>query len=88
MNGQRRRAWRSKQEARCLLAGLLCLGATVAATALIEVDDPPPEPEEPPATLQSNLLQVSTLNTPEAARAFQRDVASMQAQRNRAIELQ
>ena len=44
--------------------------------------------ETPPKSLKSNMLSVCTLNTAEAAQAFQKDVASMQAKRDIALEMQ
>jgi len=43
--------------------------------------------EEAPKSLKAKLLSICTLNTPEAAQGFQKDVATVQAQRDIAIQL-
>ena len=43
--------------------------------------------EEAPKSLKAKLLSICTLNTAEAAQAFQKDVANVQAQRDVAIQL-
>lgn len=42
---------------------------------------------EPPKSVDSNLLSICTLNTSQAAQVFQRDVSAVQAQRNAAVQL-
>jgi len=41
-----------------------------------------------PASLDTNQISICTLPTPEAARAFQADVATLQAERAKAVEFQ
>ena len=76
-----------RRRERAYLMAAVCIAWLLGVAAMAQLDNLKIEEPEPAPEPQQKLIRVSSLNSIEANREFQRNVQILQAQRQRAVEL-